>query len=235
MRKKILFINHEETKTGAPKILFQIAKELKTKFDVTIISLKKGSMHHDFDKEFDNIIYNPSENIKDTIITLNPDLVYGNTILAYDYVKAAKELNIPAIIHVHELKDSFERILKEDKIKNFNKIANSYIAVSQKVYDYLIKLGCLKIKLIGEFIDVSEVIRKADIIDYQEKFDFITIGTCCMRKGTDIFIDSINILKSKGNILKTAWIGDNVNHIDPFKHKIDRSKKDIKDIKKHVV
>ena len=54
--KKILFINHEETRTGAPKVVFEVAKSIQSDFDIVMISMMKGSMHKEFNETFDNII-----------------------------------------------------------------------------------------------------------------------------------------------------------------------------------
>ena len=38
--KKILFVNHSESRTGAPKVVFEVAKEMKKYFEVKMVNLE---------------------------------------------------------------------------------------------------------------------------------------------------------------------------------------------------
>jgi len=245
--KKILFINHDESRTGAPKILFEIAKHAKKRFDVYIISRTKGKMHNDFNNEFKNLIY-PSKNVDiiKLILKVNPNLVYVNSLVCIDYAISAKFLGIPTILHVHELQLSIRALKWSDRlIKNFHKYADLFIAVSLKVRDFLINdLNCLpeKIELVYEFISSTETLEKSTLLHNRyiknemniHKNDkiLISIGSAeeeiqIFRKGVDIAIDALNVIKSKGfNNVKYYWIGPYKNCLlqkccNGYKHQND--------------
>ena len=227
-RKKILFVNHEESRTGAPKIVFDVAKEMKKYYETAMVSLKKGSMHEDFKNKF-RVIYPKlsSVSIENEIIARRilikekPDLVYVNCIVSYHYAIEAKKLGIPVIFHIHELEEGFKSALYDVDSSEFNNWADVFIAVSNPVYNFLIdkkKCNSFKIKLINAFISSKEVIEKSKIKSYDSVINGIdkknneivvmNIGSICKRKGTDVFIKTHKILKQRGyKNFKFIWIG----------------------------
>ena len=220
-RKKILFVNHEESRTGAPKVVFNIAKEIKKDHKVVMVSLKKGSMHKEFSREFKTVYPKMSGILvasrlmaKLVLLKQKPDLVYVNSLGSYNYAIEAKELGIPVIFHIHELKGGFESAFRLIESDNFNEWADVFIAVSDKVFDYLVKYKKCdpkKIKLINAFISSKEIIRKSKEILVKKldknKITLVSIGEVGKRKGTDIFIRTNNILKKKGYNFEFIWIG----------------------------
>ena len=229
-KKKILFINHEESRTGAPKILFDVAKYFKEYYNVKIVSLKKGSMHDEFIGEFKEINYPNYWHIpiflkireaRKILLNEKPDLVYVNSVVSYIYAIEAKKLGIPVIFHIHELDEGFRMGMPNVDLSNFNKWADMFIAVSGKVNDYLIKnRGCdpAKIRLINEFVQQRKVVNDSELdldvvlkdIDKKEnEIVVIGIGYFDRRKGADFFINSFKILNKKYPWkYKFVWIGD---------------------------
>lgn len=225
----ILFVNHEETRTGATKVLFEIAKTTKRQNKIAILSKNEGSMHQDFTKEFGNIIYperlyakNSKFDIaREIIIKTNPKIVYVNTILGYEYALEARKLGIPSIIHVHELEPTFREALTQEEIKNFRNSADIFIAVSDVVFDFLIKeLECetMKVFLFNDFINSQEIIKKSkEISDEKIKRELdikndkkivLALGYFIERKGADILMESFNIIKNEDKNIKFVWIGN---------------------------
>jgi len=102
VKKRILFINHEETRTGSPKILFEVAKFMKSSFDVQMVSLKKGSMHEEFRREFGDIQYPAwsysrsaaEKTVRKYIKNADPDVVYVNSCISLAYAKEAKKIGL---------------------------------------------------------------------------------------------------------------------------------------------
>ena len=229
-RKKILFINHEETRTGAPKIAFEVAKEMKRYYDVKMVSLMKGFMHEEFINEFGEIVY-PDESlrhiknhpiIRKIILKENPDLVYVNSVVSYAYAIEAKKLGIPVIFHVHELEEGFNKGMPGINTKDFCNWADIFIAVSGKVYDYIIqrkKCDAEKVVLINEFVSHEEIIEKSKMITEEEinkeinkkpgQIIVVSVGSMINRKGADLLIHAQKILKNKGGFkdIKFIWIG----------------------------
>ena len=135
----ILFVNHEESRTGAPRIVFDIAENLKQEYDVSMVSLARGSMSAEFNNEFGPVIY-PNEiygnlqkidQAKKVLENTNPKLVYVNSIGSHPFAIAAKEMNIPVIFHVHELEIAINMMFKSpssrEKFKDMADILLLYL------------------------------------------------------------------------------------------------------------
>jgi len=228
LKKRILFINHEESKTGAPKVLFDIAKKMKNEFEVVMVSLDKGTMHEEFVKEFGEIVYPPKmyefndklRIARKIIGSINPDVVYANSISTYSYAIEARKQNISTIFHIHELEEGFKWGLMNVNKKYFNNWADKFIAVSDNVKGFLInKMKCdeSKIELINAFVSFEEILKKSEDISKEDVYReinkkeeekiILSIGEVGSRKGTDLFIEAHKILKKKGYKFKFVWIG----------------------------
>ena len=227
-KKKVLFVNHEESRTGAPKVVFDIAKEMKKYYDVVMVSLKKGSMHEDFKNEFKMVYPKAGCSFlekkiiaKKVFMREKPDLVYVNCVVSYPYAIEAKKLGIPVVFHIHELEEGFRCSLQDVEGRNFSKWADIFIAVSDKVYNFLVdKKGCnsYQVKLINAFVSSKEVLEKSKVKSYdfviqeidkkEDEIVIISVGSVSKRKGADIFIKTHKILKERGyENFKFVWIG----------------------------
>lgn len=229
----ILFINHDESRTGAPRIVFDVAKHMKNKYKVSVVSLSRGSMTSDFDEEFGNIIY-PDEiyggedslnQAKKIIEKTNPKIVYANSIGSHYFAIAAKELNIPVVFHIHELDIAINLMFRGKKRKEFKNFADVFIAVSNPVYNLLVNgLGCEinKTKLINAFVDRKKIIDNSNLISEEnvsneigkvgDELIVMSVGMFIYRKGADTFMKVAKKIKDKGLNVKFVWIGSK-----PFK------------------
>jgi len=246
----VLFINHEESGTGAPKLVYEIAKYISLKYSILMVSKSKGSRHDEFKRTFHEILYpdeifpklNIHEKARKTLLMTKPGLVYVNSVASYEYALEAKKLGIPVIFHIHEFERLFyEYIPKKVALKYFKDSADIFIAVSGSVHKFLTKrLHCDRSNtfLIPGFINPKEILLKSknkslltinkEIKKRKDEIIIAALGTCCANKGTGIFIDSYHLLKNRGfTRLKYIWIGDNVNHIQPFIDKMKNLDKNI--------
>lgn len=225
----ILFINHEESLTGAPKVLFEIAKEISNAYDVSVLCLKFGGpLNKDFVKEFKYIIYPQyiapgAEEYKKALKVLKdvkPRIVYANTVASYTYARAAKKLGIPVIFHTHELSSVFNDYLSSIEIENFKEQADAFIAPSNAVRDYLVnELKCDrdKVLIISEIINYKKVLKeslladKKNIQEMKKKKNQVVVlacGTVTKRKGADLYFKAYKILEKKyRGVFKFLWLG----------------------------
>ncbi|MBU0615852.1 MAG: glycosyltransferase [Nanoarchaeota archaeon] len=222
MKKKILFVNHEESRTGAPKILFDVASAFRWEYNIVMVSKKQGSMHEEFIDHFERIIYPhdfSKEAIKDLIKSINPDLAYINTMSCFKFAEAAKALGIPTIFHLHELNMSIKPCLSQEDVKNFPDSADIFIACSGKVKDFLVShLRCeaSKVRIVYSFISYDDTINKSTGKGLSiSKAGQVIMGmgsirgqTEFARKGIDFLMDACSITNANGcHNLGYYWIG----------------------------
>ncbi len=229
----VLFITHDESRTGAPRIIFDVAKASKEKYKVAMVSLARGSMTQDFSDEFGTVMYpdelygelEPVDQAKKILEKIKPKVVYANSIGSHPFCIAAKELNIPTIFHVHELDIAINMMFRGQKRKDFKSFADIFIAVSVPVYNILINsLNCEqnKVVLINAFVDSEKNIQKSnEISEYnilselkkkEDEIIVMSVGMFIYRKGADIFMRTAKSLVEKGLPVKFIWVGSK-----PFK------------------
>ncbi len=164
VRKKILFISHEATLSGAPKLLLEIIKYIsthKTDFICDVLILKAGDLNQEFKKiatcyypqnfklsffsRINNRLrkkYNYSLiiDICKRLLKNNYDIVYGNTITMLDWVLEFQKLDpqIKTILHIHEPKYLINLFVEKEKQRYLNKV-DKLIVVSEFVKHTLIK------------------------------------------------------------------------------------------------
>lgn len=230
---EVLFINHEESRTGAPRIVFDVASHAKKQWNVAMVSLAGGSMHKTFTETFGQVIYptelypHMSEHEQARLILeqVQPTVVYANSIGTHHFARVAKELGIRVIFHVHELDIAFRIVFSKRQRAHINELADAFIAVSQPVYDLLVgKLGCdeSKVHLLHAFVDRERIAQQSQAIPIahvqselkQQPGEVLVLGLGMFiyRKGADIFMHVAKKLHERGLPCKFVWIGSR-----PFK------------------
>lgn len=169
MSKKILFISHDASATGAPILLLNFMQWLKENTEIPFqILLKKGGQ---LEKEFQEIapvwFYSPPTSPKNGLIDKslkrlklksdkkdlkayqqslfkklakeNIGLIYGNTMTVGDVLEYLSPLNCPVICHIHELEYSIRYAFG---VKQFNKVkryTKQFIGASEAVKSNLVQ------------------------------------------------------------------------------------------------
>jgi glycosyltransferase involved in cell wall biosynthesis len=242
-KTKILFVNHDESRSGAQRIVLEVGKEMKKHFNVVLVSLDKGSMHDEFINSFKNIIYprdilksfDDSEKARRILLREKPDLVYVNSIVSYNYAIEAKKLGIPVVLHVHELKWYFDKTFSDSEKADFKNFADIFIAVSEPVRNLLVNdYGCddKQVVLINAFVNSVDILAKSfakSLVEINQEINknegeivIVNIGCFDKRKGNDIFVDCFKILENLyPGKFKFIWIGgpdkENVSYFENVK------------------
>lgn len=213
-------MTHEESRTGAPKVVYEVAREMNKYYNVKMVSLNGGSMHKEFESEFGKIIYESSLfDCRQIIINEKPDLVYVNSLSSYRYAIEARKFGIPAVFHIHELRGGFDAVFNQRELEMFKEYADRYIVVSKPVEKILLKdLLCdpSKVFMLNAFVNSEDIINKSlqgfneikEKIIQNDKIIVIGIGYFNTRKGDDYFINAFKILNKKyPNRFRFIWIG----------------------------
>lgn len=117
---KIIFVVHDFSLTGAPRLGLQIAEVLAQTHDVTLVTKKDGPLRELVESgTFSDVIdVHTSHEVADLTLeervnrayellqNVRPDLVYVNSIAAGDWVSAARKARCKVALHVHELQRS---------------------------------------------------------------------------------------------------------------------------------
>ncbi|KAF2081172.1 glycosyltransferase [Flavobacterium sharifuzzamanii] len=215
--KKILFISHEATRTGAPLILLNLIKWLgnndrNIQFDVLL--LNGGNISDDFKKVCHNVyIYSNAEKTlrfseifkeklksKFRIKKVNKDVLFFNEIALknYDIIYANSIASIPFGVRIKHYCKGAKLIahihelptiikLHLPQFGNYIKDVDQYIAVSQLVADNLVDNYTIDRNLIDIIYEFG-VINEQNVEKDNKVFTVGAAGTTHWRKGDDIFI-----------------------------------------------
>ncbi len=248
-RRKILFVLHEATLTGAPIIALELMQWLHRNHavDLLIITPTGGSIENElkplgeyiaisqelyfsgerFIKDQFKFITNLARKhrikiIKEKIRDWKPELVYFNSLVAWEQQSYFDEIDCPVITHIHEM--SFV-IGSEERQKLLNiAISRSckLILCSESVRTSLASRADISSSIapvVHSFL--PERIQK-NITNNPDKFDISSIidipkdafvvgcvGTVCWRKGSDLFIQVAKIIGKQlhGRPIIYLWIG----------------------------
>lgn len=197
-KRKILFISHDASRTGAPMFLLNLLRWLRahTDFQFSLVLRAGGALETQFRELAETIVTNdPSSEpglLKDVA------LVYSNTCTNGMFISGLPLGTIPVITHAHEM----EAILQSYGAVNLATVlghSRKFIACSHAVAEGLRKFGVpeTKIQVIHEAIPVSVVNAEAAKISAAElrgrhHWDHDVIVAGCgvadWRKGADLFL-----------------------------------------------
>lgn len=237
--KKILFITHEASRTGAPFLLLYFLKWLNkehSEINKDVLLLKDGDLKKDFRHVANSIFIWKSMNVvsnkiinkilkliiffKDKenkkilkkIIKKKYSLIYANTIVSIPIAIMIKREHpsVRLLVHVHEMQSVLE--LYRNFVLPFIDDIDQFITVSQEAKKHFIRFTNVneeKVEMIYEFSDRVFVKKE------EKKTHFIVggAGTTNFRKGTDLFIE-LAYLKMKNYTdlpVKFVWVGSITN------------------------
>lgn len=236
--KKILFITHDTSRTGAPKILMYLLdwlSEHHPEYECFVLSFKKGPLKNEFQekckkyyelnkktkqkKTFINrlkqhLLYNDFKNgnIINELQKEEFDLVYANTIATIEFAsKIVKSKNSKLLVHVHEL----NAIIK-DNLPNFTSNISQvdhFIAASELVKLNLIQNQGVPETKITRIYECSHVDLSNLKINSIKKFTVGGSGTVHWRKGSDIFIQVARYVNTHypDTSIEYCWVGSMSN------------------------
>ncbi|MCU0524007.1 MAG: sulfotransferase domain-containing protein [Elainella sp. Prado103] len=164
---KIVCVSHNASLTGAPKVIFQLARKLAHNHEIILVTKESGPLWDEILDEkphgmsFHNAntaygICNLSfeEKVETARLFLNrvkPDLVYANSAESAEWAIAAKMLKIRNIFHLHEMKIGLNSALKTK-------------CLSLDIMDYVDQLICVSRDVEHDVFAVLPVKPKNSIV-----------------------------------------------------------------------
>src|SRR5690554_1050030 len=235
--KKILFILHEDSQSGAPNALLSFLNYLKMNynnifsFDIFVLNshgkfgLEKElkNVSNQFYKKnkkkafFSKLLNVFSSNIKLILIKNKYDLIYGNTIVTLktlDKIKR-KNKNIKILLHVHESQYLCSLLLnRKIAIDQFDSI-DRILTVAKFSADNLIKnyhVEPEKITIIHPTVEKERPPENNPLTTVYKEFDLVltNIGHPNLTKGTELIPQIASLLRNRNPKLKFKILVDGI-------------------------
>lgn len=230
---KILFFTPTGARTGSEMVLWYLIKHLAgSDIKTAVYSRQAGELFaknspadatylHKFHRGLPyysvEAVYHrvfgltPEESyIKRIHNEFKPDIWYFNTITMPQFSRLARKLNVPYVVHVHELLETFET-LRADSFSEMLIHAHTSIGCSSIVVEQLEKMGTPNVQLLHSFIETEKITLKQDptVLKNQlgipkDAFVWLMSGTMCMRKGYDMIPDLLQLLPKNAYLV---WLG----------------------------
>lgn len=219
--KKILFISHDASRTGAPMVLLNLIKWIRTNsgFNLRILLRAGGALEPEFRALGETHVLDDANG--NPALVRDVSLIFSNTCTNGYFIETLPYGNIPVITHVHEMPAIIESYGAEN-LRVVKKQTTRFIACSEAVLEGLVGLGIdrEKISTIHESIPTGEVLHKAaeksrdQIKAWHGWEDYEHIVAACgvadWRKGADLFVQVAQAVKRKiGEKRKILflWVG----------------------------
>lgn len=256
---RILLITHEASRSGAPRVAELVARSLVERGDqVQVISRRPGPLLTDFERVAPartELLWRVRRRLWDlpgapgravalavdtvcallTILAARPDLVYVNSTSAAVYLRPARWLRRPVVLHVHESGPLAEQFLAKVRRPGTNgslKRADraqmarenaptghkwlsraTLIACSPSVYDDLVAAGASDVVLLPSVPDDERVLTLAEKEPDSPYRDAELVVGCCgtveHRKGVDLWLDAARKVLAEVPELpvRFVWVG----------------------------
>lgn len=227
---RLLFITHEASRTGAPIVLLEFLRWIKTNrknWHLSILSLNKGALSKDF-RDLSNEYFefsagkrqgfvskvllkttNENERITRILSKKGFEIIYSNSVVSIPIackINSFSNEKSKIIAHVHEMETVIKFVLPN--LDQYLNQIDQFIAASNKVRDNLISNFRVK----NSDIAVLYVFVKPPKNLQQIEKDYFYVGGCGTvhwRKGSDVFIQVANYIKKvyPELNLKFYWAG----------------------------
>jgi len=230
--KKILFISHDATRTGAPILLLRLAKLLLSfnEYEINFLLKNGGELENDFKvlaptyclyqqkkRKFQSIInnlFNTKSLLEDKQFLESYQYIISNTITNGDILsKIRTNYKGQIISYIHELEIACKTYTTPSGIENVIKSTDIFWAPSTLVKEFLFNGLNIKDIKIHEMPYYVETKKNSNYLNNTKKNNFIVggCGTVDWRKGPDLFIQVANelFLKRPDASIVFKWKGAN--------------------------
>jgi glycosyltransferase involved in cell wall biosynthesis len=228
----VLFVSHDAYPHGAQYLLLTLTNWLKDKGLVNprFLLPGPGPLIEEFLSVGPLLRFDPGEQKKKpqgtTARLLRSfcgealDLVYLNSAASGHVIEFTRGLNVPQVVHVHELQKSIDRWVGPQKMEALREYAQMFIAASTPVADNLhekYRIPKENLRVVDSFIRCTgiEAISDAEkrdcksVLGLDPDSDLILgCGTTDWRKGPDLFVQAAKELRNHGpRPVQFVWVG----------------------------
>jgi glycosyltransferase involved in cell wall biosynthesis len=228
----ILFVSHDAYPMGAQKLLLTLTSWLKQKELVNprFVLAGPGALTDEFLRIGPILRWytdrQKRSNADDTLRLLRSfggkhlAAVYLNSAASGHVIEMTSRLEVPQIVHVHELEKSIERWVGAEKMASLRDHADLFVAASGPVADNLHERHAIerrKLRVVDAFIKTTGLRNISDSekrecktalgLDPDKKV-VLGCGTTDWRKGPDLFVQvAQKIHENGGEPVQFLWVG----------------------------
>jgi glycosyltransferase involved in cell wall biosynthesis len=240
--KRILFIGHDASRSGAPIVLLQLLRWLKNNkasFEVDLMLLSGGELEKDY-RKVANVYVSPQQEgqgiVRRLIARLNGsiprsgpwvpyyknyDTVVGNTAVTLEHVKYFKQRGVRTISWLHELDYAISVLIGKDRFVELANFVDEFVVGSRAVEGMLKRFGINNRTFLAyDFWERDESVPEDDRPVREElgipRDSFVVVGSGRMewRKGVDLFLQIASRVTSKCSDVFFIWVGGSVKDSD---------------------
>lgn len=199
---RILLISHTLNLTGAPRVLFEMARVLKKKgFYPVIMTINEGPLYSEIEKEGIPVVV--SRNYEDPdladnirVFAQNFDFMVFSTVEALKFAHVFRHTKAYKIAWVHEGNETLKLVSQKQKerINLMDEIYTGSLYCNKFFLPYIKDVSKLNVLYYG--VDDAEIrYLKQENKAKSDKVIFIIAGTIGFRKGHHVLVEAINNLK----------------------------------------
>lgn len=235
--KKLLFISHDASQTGAPILLLNLIKWLvdnkQNDFKINLILGKGGPLEQEFSRLVPTTVVYKEKKLSllkkgiQKIVPYKPlisfrnkkwDLIFSNTIVNGKILEMLHLKNTPTISFIHELEYSIKNFLKQGGVQGTFNYSNLYLCGSKLVQKTLVnhfQINPSNTKVVYSFQKISAIEKDKNCsaqikkeLEIPEDAKVVgMVGSFVWRKGYDFFVNTANLLNDEN--IYFIWIGAN--------------------------
>lgn len=256
--KKLLFISHEATRTGAPMLLLNLVEWMavhkKDTYSITVLCVKGGELVSEFQKLTKTIVLDRKYQFKSQQLNkyINKatkkyslyklqkpwDLIFSNTIVNGKVFDLLKQSKTPVISYIHELEPSVKVFQKRGQVEGTFQNTNMFLCGSKLVQQNLIKnhkVNQQQTRVVNSFVSFKANHKNEDVANAIKK-DLCIPNDALVVGMMGSFIDR----KGTDFFIKTAqklsneniyfiWVGADVQNLNEI------TKQNIKNLKLKLI
>ena len=199
-RRKILFVLHELSNTGAPLVILPLIKAIaEREFEVMVLAPHEGQLKQNIEKC--NIpvfivpaVLHPSEQFIKHFLS-KFDLVFINTIALYEMIDVVNRIEQLTLLWVHESYyglSAFKQVLPKALNNSIHVFAVSNYAI-EAMHKLLPQWQAVELLAWG----IKDEKLKVTISAHTDRIRFLCIGSIEKRKGQDILIEAMSFFTAE--------------------------------------
>lgn len=228
--KRLLFISHDFSLSGAPLMLYSLAKHLSAEgYQVRVYAPKVGALQEMYSQVGIETAVEPALitdiRASSSIVTQGYDLVVANTIISWQLVHVARAFQVPVIWWIHESHYGQALAQKQRPLADAFAVADQVLFPAHATAQlYATFRSAQNVSIIPCGLETAKQAPDADAAPpaSTQNIGIVHIGSIEPRKGQDVFVKSLKLLpKAVQSNITVSMLGRSLDA--RFERKVQRA------------